>query len=117
MMSRLRLLLCPLLMSGGLRDRPCAAAEPARATPTTVEGETPAERGFRLVTTKPYGPADFPEALFNELWTVWPEPLKQQAANVPAAERRRLAFERYGLMERPGSEGSGPPLGYNSDGK
>lgn len=113
------LLLCPLVLSGGLGDRPCSAAEPARAmpTPTAVEGETPAERGFRLVTTKPYVPADFPEALFNDLWTVWPESLKQQAADASPSERRRLAFERYGLMERPGSEGSGPPLGYTSDGK
>jgi mono/diheme cytochrome c family protein len=121
---RRQLLLCLPLLWGMVGSRDCGAAEPARAAPTpaapnqeAVEGETPAERGFRLVTTKPYVPADFPEAVFEDLWTVWPEPLKQQAADASPAERRRLAFERYGLMERPGSEGAGPPLGYTSDGK
>ena len=130
MTSHRRLMLfCLTLLWGAVESLPCGATEPAPATsnpavldpdaiaPEVVEGETAAERGFRLVTTKPYVPADFPESLFEELWTVWPEALKQHAAEASPAERRRMAFERYGLMERPGSEGAGPPLGYTSDGK
>ncbi len=32
-------------------------------------------------------------------------------------ERRRMTFSRYGLMERPGSDGTGTALGYLPDGK
>ncbi|RPI83690.1 MAG: hypothetical protein EHM42_08190, partial [Planctomycetaceae bacterium] len=78
--------------------------------------ETAAERGWKWLTTKPYLPADFDNEVFGQLWTVWPEPLRAKAAAAGAAERRRLAFERYGLVERPGSDGTGPALGYVSDG-
>lgn len=74
------------------------------------------ERGWRYLTTKPYLPADFTDDVFENLWTVWPEKLKEQARQVSLTERRRMAFERYGLVENPDRKGSGPALGYVDDG-
>lgn len=89
---------------------------PAPAAAGDRSEETAAERGWRWLTTKPYLPADFDDAVFEQLWTVWPEPLREKAAAAAPAERRRMAFERYGLVERPGSDGTGPALGYVADG-
>lgn len=80
-------------------------------------GETPAQRGYRLLTTKPYLPPDFDQELFDNLWKAWPEELRERAGKASPAERRRMAFSRYGLVERPDSDGAGPALGYVSDGK
>ncbi len=82
-----------------------------------AEPETAAERGWRWLTTKPYLPADFTDGVFEQLWTVWPESLREQARTASAAERRRMSFERYGLVERPGGDGTGPALGYVADGQ
>lgn len=82
-----------------------------------LERMSPAERGYHWLTTKPYLPPDFDDEVFESLWKVWPAELKQQAQDATPAERRKLAFSRYGLVERPGSEGQGPALGYVSDGK
>jgi len=120
MTSRRSLLLFCLVAGLGLPmpSVVCAGDDPGPpSSPTATGEETAAQRGWRYLTTKPYVPADFTEALFNDLWTVWPEALKQQAADATPAERRRMAFDRYGLLERPGSEGSGPPLGYTADGQ
>ncbi|MBS0261708.1 MAG: c-type cytochrome [Planctomycetes bacterium] len=78
---------------------------------------TPAERGYYWLTTKPYLPADFDDEIFESLWKVWPAPLREQARSATPADRRKMAFARYGLIERPGSSGSGPALGYTSDGQ
>ena len=120
MTSRRSLLLFCLMAGLGLPLRPVVHANDETsppATPVTEGAETAAQRGWRLLTTKNYVPADFTEAVFNDLWTVWPEPQRQQAAEATPEERRRMAFERYGLLERPESAGSGPPLGYTSDGQ
>ena len=79
--------------------------------------ETPAERGFRLLTTKPYFQRDFDLPTFDQLWQVWEEPSRSRAEQADAPTRRKLAFERYGLMEVPGRQ-SGVPLQYvaTSDG-
>ena len=76
-----------------------------------------AARGYRWLTSKPYLPPDFDNAVFDALWTQWPEPLRTQAKDATKAERRRMAFSRYGMVERPGSDGTGPALGYVDDGK
>lgn len=68
------------------------------------------ERGYRFVTEKAYLPPDFDQALFDELWKRWPEPLKSLAEKASPDERRRMAFERYGLSARPGDEAK--PLQY-----
>jgi mono/diheme cytochrome c family protein len=67
-----------------------------------VWAETPAERGFRLLTEKPYLTPDFDQEVFDKLYTVWPRELRKQAEQMTPEERRRIAFERYGLDEFPG---------------
>lgn len=62
-------------------------------------------------------PPDFDQEVFDTLWKLWPEPLRSQAADASAAQRRRMTFSYYGLMEPPGGDGTGPALGYVSDGK
>src|SRR5205085_5941507 len=61
-------------------------------TETAAATETSAQRGFRLLTTKPYLPPDFDEEVFNELWRAWEEPLHSQAENASPDERRAMAF-------------------------
>ena len=58
-------------------------------------------RGLDLLLSKAYLPADFDQAVFDELWTVWEEPLRSQAEQAPVGERRRMAMERYGLVPHP----------------
>ncbi|MEX0938847.1 MAG: hypothetical protein WDZ59_13380 [Pirellulales bacterium] len=65
-------------------------------------GETAAQRGYRLLTEKPYLPPDFDQATFDNLWRVWEEPLRSQAAEATPEARREMAFQRYGLVVRPG---------------
>src|SRR6266478_4979453 len=60
-----------------------------------------AERGYQLLTTKAFLPADFDQKVFDNLWKVWPAELREKAARAAPDERRRMAFSRYGLMERP----------------
>lgn len=88
-----------------------AAITPARAADATPAELTPAQRGFRHLTETPYVPHAFTEADFAEVWRAWPEPLRAQAEQAPPAERRRMAFARYGLTTRPGDD-SGKPLQY-----
>ena len=70
-----------------------------------------AERGYRFLTDTALIPADFHESTFNEVWRSWPQPLQSKAAIASPAERRVMAFERYGLTSRPGDL-SGKPLQY-----
>jgi len=79
-------------------------------------GPSAAERGYRWLTTKAFLPADFDQEVFDNLWKVWPMDLREIAARAAPEERRRMAFSRYGLVERPHSDGTGPALGYVADG-
>ena len=72
------------------------------------------ERGYELLLTKAYVPAAFDEETFSEVWKNWEEPLRSWAAKAPPHERRRMAFRRYGLDERPG-DGQGRPWQYVVD--
>lgn len=77
-----------------------------------------AERGYHWLKTKPYLPADFDQDVFDELWKDWPDEEREIAERATPAERRRMIFSRYGLMEDPDREpGSGTALGYVSDGE
>lgn len=93
-----------------------AVAGDASQSEATPPAETQVERGYRLLTTKAYLPADFDQEVFDELWKCWEEPLRSQAEQASPAERRKLAFSRYGLTEAPGREG-GVALQYVDDGK
>lgn len=79
--------------------------------------ESPAQRGYRFLTTKPYFQRDFDQSTFDDLWKVWEEPARGQAQNADPATRRKMAFERYGLTPAPGRD-SALPLQYveTSDG-
>jgi len=70
-----------------------------------------AERGYRFLIETVLIPPDFSESTFDEVWKDWPEPLKVKAANATPAERRAMAFDRYGLTMRAGDD-SGKPLQY-----
>ncbi len=59
------------------------------------------ERGYHILRTKGFLPPDFDQQVFDELWKMWPEPLISKAREATAAERRRMTFSRYGLMEDP----------------
>ena len=73
-----------------------------------------AARGYRFLTEKAYLPPDFDQSTFDEVWQVWPEPLRSQAKEASLEQRRRMAFARYGLTSRPG-DNSGKPLQYVVD--
>lgn len=96
--------------------------------PAAARGELPAgwdqmtaaQRGYYYLTEKPYVTVDFDEQTFDSLWKFWPESLRAQAEAAGPAERRRMAFQRYGLTARPGYESrpDGPlpkPLQYVVD--
>lgn len=76
-----------------------------------------AQRGWRLLRTAQYLPPDFDQQVFDELWKVWPEPDRSAAAKAGPEERRRMTFSRYGLMEPPDGNGTGPALGYVDNGQ
>lgn len=71
--------------------------------------------GYDLLVNKPFLPPDFDEAIFDEVWQVWPQPLRKAAQDATVAQRRQMAFERYGLTTRPETPREnlpGDPLQY-----
>lgn len=72
------------------------------------------ERGLRLMLDKAYLPASFDQETFDELWKCWEEPLRSAAAEGSPEERRKMAFQRYGLVERE-NDPRGRPLQYVVD--
>jgi mono/diheme cytochrome c family protein len=74
---------------------------PATAQQPTANDPAAARRGYDFILNTPLVPADFPEAILNDVWEMWPEPLRTQAERATPEERRQLAFSRYGLTPRP----------------
>ncbi|QDT97496.1 c-type cytochrome [Gimesia aquarii] len=72
--------------------------------------ESSVDRGYRFLTSKAYLPPDFDQAVFDDLWKVWPEELKEKAEKASPAARRKMIYSYYGIMERPDSKSA--PLGY-----
>lgn len=88
------------------------SAEPVPSSPAS------AEEGWKVLRSHPLLPADFDEEVFEQLWTVWPEPDRSAAEAAAPAARRKLMFEYYGLVPKPDDpECRGIPLGYISDGR
>jgi len=81
---------------------------------STILAETAAQRGYRLLTEKAYLPPDFDQDVFDQLWRRWDEPLRSEAAKATPEQRRKMAFDQYGLTTRPGDI-SGKPLQYVVD--
>ncbi|MEX0675879.1 MAG: cytochrome c [Pirellulales bacterium] len=71
-------------------------------------------RGYEILTTKAFLPADFDQEVFDNVWQVWEEPLRSQAEQATPDERRTMAFSRYGLTSAPG-DASGKPQQYVVD--
>lgn len=105
------LVLCLLLWTAA----PLAAQ--SNAVSETAEYSPSAARGYQFLTTKPYLPADFDQEVFDELWKVWPKDLRDRAKGATPAERRKMAFTRYGMVESPEHPGTGPAWGYVDDGQ
>lgn len=82
--------------------------------PLPTDAPSP-ERGFRFLTEKAYLPADFDEETFDAAWRFWPADLRDKAEKASPEERRQMAFDRYGLTNRPGAKGQ--PLQYVVDAK
>jgi mono/diheme cytochrome c family protein len=72
-----------------------------------------AARGWSVLRTRAYLPADLDQEVFDELWTTWEEPARSRAERAPLAERRRMAMERYGLVPDP--DDPSRPLQYVVD--
>src|SRR2546430_16517670 len=63
--------------------------------------QSPVQRGYQFLVDKPYLPPDFDQETFDATWKYWPEPLKSEAAKLSPDDRRKMAFDRYGLTPRP----------------
>ncbi len=75
-------------------------------------GATPAERGLWFLLNKPYMARDVSQTVFDNMWRVWPEPLRSEAEKASPEIRRELAFRRYGFVEMPGRS---EPMGFVAD--
>lgn len=101
---------CAICGTAGLADD----NNPQRKKESTQEpqiNESRAAIGLENLLNRPYLPPDFDDEVFDQLWTVWEEPLRSRAASASQKERRELAFERYGLNLLPGS-GRDLPMQY-----
>src|SRR4051812_25837724 len=90
-----------------------AAIGTLAAADRSPASKTAAQRGYEFLVDKPYLPPDFDQETFDAAWKHWPGPLRSQAANATAQERRKMAFERYGLSPRP--DDPAKPLQYVVD--
>lgn len=84
----------------------CGGAQAADRSPQRLGDPA---RGFELLVDQPYLPPDFAEEVFDQVWQVWPEPLRSRARQADPAERRRMAMQRYGLTPRPGTSDEDQP--------
>lgn len=100
--SHFKILLILIVLGGACRS---SVAEDRKADP---------DHGLQILLNKPFNPPWFDQETFDELWKSWPEPLRSQAAEAGAEERRQLAFDRYGLTTRPDDD-SGNPLQFVVD--
>ena len=72
--------------------------------------------GYSILQSHSFLPPDFDDQVFNELWTVWPEPQRTEAQLAEPVARRRLTFSYYGIIENGDSSNQQlTPLGYNVD--
>lgn len=76
-----------------------------------------AARGYELLRTHQYLPADLDDDVFAALWTCWPEPERSQAEAAEPSARRKLTMSYYGLTPSPEEPDTKPALGYVADGR
>lgn len=69
--------------------------------PALFAAEGPnASRGLDLLLNKAYLPPAFDQETFDQTWKVWEEPIRTEAANSTPEQRREMAYQLYGLIER-----------------
>lgn len=79
-----------------LSNRDLGSAESAGQAALSAD----ARDGLDLILNRSFFSTDFDQETFDQLWRDWPQALREKAEKVGAAERRRMAFERYGLTAR-----------------
>ncbi|MFG0289576.1 MAG: c-type cytochrome, partial [Rhodopirellula sp. JB044] len=62
-----------------------------------------AVRGYEFLLENALLPSDFDQEVFDALWQSWPKELREKAEAASPAQRRAMAFRRYGLTPRSGS--------------
>lgn len=89
------------------------------SAPVSQAEEIPnAKRGYELLRTKAYLPADLDQKVFNQLWSAWSADEKQPLVKVKAEDRQHLILQHYGLTSAPEDDhtkGVSPALGYVVD--
>ncbi len=92
----------PLLAALIAVEAICISSLPAQTAladnPGPASGD--ARRGYELLVHQPFLPPDFSEEIFDSIWQVWPQPLRDQAQDASPQQRRAMAFDRYGLTPR-----------------
>ena len=85
---------------------------PVTAAPGT-DGQV-RSAGLELLLEEPLSIGFLSLDELHELWRVWEPEARETAEKADEASRRRMTFERYGLIERPAGAESDPwlPLGY-----
>lgn len=73
-----------------------------------------ARKGFELLTTKPFTRGVFDAAEIEELWRIWEPEAYAKAESATPEERRKMTWNRYGLIERDFDK-TGIPIGYVFD--
>ncbi len=94
----------------------CDAQRPNTEVIAAVDQDAAAARGYHLLRSKPYLPAEFPASAFENIWRAWPSVLQTAAKKGTPEERRKMALSRYGLIEAPEDQ-DGIPMAYVSDGR
>src|SRR5262245_33744546 len=74
-------------------------------------------KGYWILLNKPLGTTDLTEAEYDDLWKVWPEPLRARAEKATPRERRAMALVRYGFQESPDRPAGSIPQQFTSDGR
>lgn len=105
-MMRSEWLRCAIAFIGLLTGSHLAADEPEVPSP---------ERGWELLRGRAYLPADFDQADYDNLWTMWSAGERNEAAGMPLDERRKAIARHYGLVVDPDAPaGEFRLLGYVS---
>ncbi|MEM9380711.1 MAG: cytochrome c [Planctomycetota bacterium] len=77
------------------------AALLAAASAEAGDRQVASDRGLAFLHDVALQGFGLDEDQFDALWTVWPEPLRQEAADAAPGARRALALDRYGLVVDP----------------
>jgi mono/diheme cytochrome c family protein len=72
--------------------------------PSGVATGADAEQGYQHLLTRPYDAPFMTETMLWDVWKVWPEPARTEVEQASPAERRKMIFTRYGLVEEQGRD-------------